>query len=68
MKRVHITLSYLAEFDDDFDTALLQNMDQLIGFGVVSLLRKDPEQEVNVSDAKLALRFPDAKRRMRRRS
>jgi NADPH-dependent 7-cyano-7-deazaguanine reductase QueF-like protein len=62
MKRVHVTLRYTADFDDDFDTSLLQDVDRLIGFGVVSLLRKEPEQGVDVlPDASIDLRFPGAK-------
>ncbi len=61
-KRVHITLRYTADFDDDFDTSALQDVDKLVGHGVVALLRKEPEQGVNISNVKLDLAFPNARK------
>jgi hypothetical protein len=68
-RRVRVRLSYTADFDDDFDTSLLGQVDRLIGFGLVSLLRKEPEQGVNVlPDASIDVSFPLAKKRRARRA
>lgn len=68
-KRVKVQLTYTADFDEDFDMSLLQNIDTLIGFGLVGLLRKKSKQVVDVlPGASINLWFPQPARAKRRKS
>jgi hypothetical protein len=58
VKRIRVQLSYVVDFPDDFDDMLLEDVDKLIGHGLVALLRKEPEQACDVlPDARLNLTF-----------